>query len=122
MYIKFTPSLLVSTLFVLVSCKNASTATDWKQQTIGTMGLSVEAPFEFSEKNIENQLTPSVRKMINKMETFFHEGKGNYYAINTAEYANDVNFSTEAAVNGALADIKKGPAVSLVTARTKKSN
>lgn len=91
---------------LLFSCKNSTKEAEWKKIQLGTMGLSVEAPFDYEKKNIESQLTPSVRKMVNKMETFVHENQGNYYAINIAEYADDVTFSSSGAMNGALAEMK----------------
>jgi predicted Zn-dependent protease len=88
------------------SCKNSTPDAEWKKVQLGSMGLSVEAPFEYEKKNIESQLTPSVRKMVNKMETFVNETQGNYYAINIAEYAKDVTFSSSGAMNGALAEMR----------------
>lgn len=103
---KITSALIITTVTLLFSCKSSTTEADWKKTQLGTMGLSVEAPFEYEKKNIESQLTPSVRKMVNKMETFVYESQGNYYAVNVAEYAKDVSFSKSGAMNGALAEMR----------------
>ncbi len=102
------------TWFVFISsCKNGTkeptietTKSDWKTIELGSMGFSAEAPFNFIEQNMEGTLTPAVREKIKKMETFTNEEKGNYYAINIAEYAYDVNFSSTAAINGAVTEMR----------------
>jgi hypothetical protein len=90
----------------LFSCKNSAPEAEWKKLQLGSMGISVDAPFSYQEKNMEAQLTPAVRQKIKTLETFVNEEKGNYYAVNIAEYAQDVNFSSEAAINGALSEMK----------------
>ena len=66
------------TAFVFISsCKsgtndevNKTKESNWKTTKLGSLGLSVDAPFAFTESDITNQLTPSVKKLIKKMETF----------------------------------------------------
>ena len=71
------------TAFVFISsCKsgtndevNKTKESNWKTTKLGSLGLSVDAPFAFTESDITNQLTPSVKKLIKKMETFVKDQK-----------------------------------------------
>jgi len=97
---------ITAAIAVLFSCKNSASEAEWKKLQLGSKGITVEAPFSYQEKNMEAQLTPSVRQKVKTLETFVNEEKGNYYAVNIAEYAQDVTFSSEAAINGALTEMK----------------
>lgn len=103
---KITTLFFTAAVIFLFSCKNSTPESDWNKVQLGTMGITVEAPFSFQEKDMAALLTPSVKKKIKKMETFTNEEKGNYYAINIAEYAYDVTFSSTAAVNGAISEMR----------------
>jgi hypothetical protein len=98
---------LLAACILMSSCKNSSPETKWEKIELGSMGLSVEVPFTFKEKNIESQLTPAVKKLIKKMETFVNDEKGSYYAINMAEYGDEVEFTMDRAVDGALNEMRQ---------------
>lgn len=99
-------SIAIAGLFILPSCKSGTKEADWKKIELGSMGLSIDAPFTFKEKDISNQLTPSVKKMIQKMEMYINEDKKEYYAVSTVEYTPEVNFSMDGAVNGAISEMR----------------
>ena len=101
------------TAFVFISsCKsgtndevNKTKESNWKTTKLGSLGLSVDAPFAFTESDITNQLTPSVKKLIKKMETFVKDQKNESYSINAVEYQPDATLNLDAAVNGAIREI-----------------
>lgn len=97
--------ITIASLFILPSCKSGTKEADWKKIELGTMGLSIDAPFTFQDKDISNQLTPSVKKLINKMEMYIYDHKNEYYAVSNVEYMPEVNFSMDAAVNGAIREM-----------------
>lgn len=102
---KISHFLITAVVAFLVSCKNSTQEAENKKVKLGTMGLSIETPLSFKKINIEQQLSPEVRRKIKALEAYTNEENGNYYAINMAEYANDVNFSRTAAANGALMEM-----------------
>jgi len=101
------------TSFVFVSsCKSGTNdagsktkESDWKTTKLGSLGLSVDAPFTFIESDITSQLTPSVRKLVKTMETFVKNQKDESYSINAVEYQPDASLNMDAAVNGAIREM-----------------
>jgi hypothetical protein len=105
MHTKISLVFIVALMTFLFSCKNSGEEAEQQKVKLGTMGLSIETPLAFKKINIEEQLSPEVRKKIKAIEAFTNEENGDYYAINMAEYAYDVNFSRTAAANGALMEM-----------------
>lgn len=104
--------LSITAFLFISSCKNGTNdagsktkESNWKTTKLGSLGLSVDAPFTFTESDITDQLTPSVKKLIKKMETFVKEQKNESYSINAVEYQPDVSLNMDAAVNGAIREM-----------------
>lgn len=74
----------------------------WKRVIVGSLGLSVDFPFEFKEKNLRTEIDPSINHMVKSMETFMHEQNTSVYMLNSVEYQNDVELSITSAVDGGV--------------------
>jgi len=97
--------LLIATFFI-GACKDKKLPpAEWKRSTLSNLGLSVETPFVFKEKSIEDQLTPDVRKLVKEMHSFFEEQGENFYGATAAEYTAEVTVSVEGAINGAIQEM-----------------
>ncbi len=96
----------LSGILLFLSCSGPEKSEQWKTIQPGTMGISLETPFDFKEVNISSSLTPAVKKVIKKMETFSNEEQGRYFAISMVEYTDDVTFSAEGALNGSVSEMR----------------
>jgi hypothetical protein len=99
---KYVLMLLTTAFLFMAACKNKTPPADWKRNNVSNLGLSLETPFIFKEKNIESQLTPQVKELIKEMHVFFEEQGENYFTATAAEYTDDVTVSVQGAVDGAI--------------------
>ena len=111
--------LIISSLAIISSCKSGTKktdsaitktdskkkATEWKNIELGTVGLSIDAPFTFKESDLSSQLTPSVKKLVKRMESFVYDRSKESYSINAVEYQPEVNFNMDGAVEGAIREM-----------------
>jgi hypothetical protein len=99
---KYILMLLATAVLFMTACKSKTPPADWKRNNVSNLGLSLETPFIFKEKNIESQLTPEVRKLVKEMHVFFEEQGESYFTATTAEYTDEVTISVQGAVDGAM--------------------
>jgi hypothetical protein len=100
-FLSITASILFS------ACKSSSEKIDWKKQSPGATGITLDMPYELIEKKMSADLQPSVMQRIKRIETFFHEGKNRFYGINMVEYVSGIDISLPNAVKGALSEMAR---------------
>ena len=81
---------------------NTKADDGWKRVSTGTMGLSVECPFEFKETNLRTEIDPEINHLISKMETYMHTANTSVYMLNSVEYQPEVEVSLTGAIDGGI--------------------
>lgn len=97
----FTASIVFS------ACKSSAEKIDWKKQSPGATGITLDMPYELKEKKMAAELNLVVMQRIKRIETFFHEGKNRFYGINMVEYVPGIDISLPNAVKGALSEMAR---------------
>jgi hypothetical protein len=98
--------IFFAAFFFASACKSKKVLpAEWKRVTLGNLGLSVEAPFVFKEKDVQDKLTPEVKKLVKDMDSFFEEQGDDFYGAMVAEYTDGVTISVEGAMDGAIQEM-----------------